>query len=274
MTASTTDKRSFLTDALIDCGSTGSCIDTQFVRENGIITRTLPIEIPVFNADGTPNNNGPITEVVELFVKVQDHTERIELAVSNLDKSEIFLGYDWLEKHNPSIDWRKKEIKFDRCPLECTPLITGSPEEEEIMFESVEEGERILAINIQEEVNVRAFQTTSSKIAEQSHQAKKRQTFEEIVPSCYHLYRDVFSKEAFDELPPRRPWDHAIELIPGAEAVDSRIYPLNLEERKQLDAFLDENLTSGRIRPSKSPMAAPFFFVKKKDGTLRPVQDY
>ncbi len=38
--------------------------------------------------------------------------------------------------------------------------------------------------------------------------------------------------------------------------------------------FLDENLASGRIRPSKSPFASPFFFVKKKDGTLRPVQDY
>ncbi len=38
--------------------------------------------------------------------------------------------------------------------------------------------------------------------------------------------------------------------------------------------FLDENLASGRIRPSKSPFASPFFFVKIKDGMLRPVQDY
>lgn len=41
-----------------------------------------------------------------------------------------------------------------------------------------------------------------------------------------------------------------------------------------MDEFLKENLESGRIRPSKSPMASPFFFVKKKDGKLRPVQDY
>ncbi len=38
--------------------------------------------------------------------------------------------------------------------------------------------------------------------------------------------------------------------------------------------FLNENLESGRIRLSKSPFASPFFFVKKKDGTLCPVQDY
>ncbi len=49
---------------------------------------------------------------------------------------------------------------------------------------------------------------------------------------------------------------------------------MNRNEQEQLDIFLDENLESRRIRPSKSPFASPFFFVKKKDGTLRPVQDY
>jgi len=45
-------------------------------------------------------------------------------------------------------------------------------------------------------------------------------------------------------------------------------------EQKELDAFLEENLCTGRIHPSKSPMAAPVFFIKKKDGSLRLVQDY
>jgi Reverse transcriptase (RNA-dependent DNA polymerase) len=41
-----------------------------------------------------------------------------------------------------------------------------------------------------------------------------------------------------------------------------------------LDTFLEENLSSGRIRPSQSKIASPFFFIKKKDGKLRLVQDY
>ena len=45
-------------------------------------------------------------------------------------------------------------------------------------------------------------------------------------------------------------------------------------EQEELDKFLDEQLRTGRIHPSKSPMASPFFFIKKKDGSLRPVQDY
>ena len=46
------------------------------------------------------------------------------------------------------------------------------------------------------------------------------------------------------------------------------------EEDKALDKFIDEQLLKGYIEPSKSPYASPFFFVKKKDGKLRPVQDY
>ena len=65
--------------------------------------------------------------------------------------------------------------------------------------------------------------------------------------------------------------DHAIELIPNVMLKDCKIYLLNI---KELNKFLEEHLKSGRIRPSKSPCAAPFFFVKKKDGSLWPVQDY
>ena len=65
-----------------------------------------------------------------------------------------------------------------------------------------------------------------------------------------------------------------IELTPGFKPVDCKVYPLNPQEQKALDEFLEENLRTGRIRPSKSPMASPFFFIKKKDGSLRPVQDY
>ena len=45
-------------------------------------------------------------------------------------------------------------------------------------------------------------------------------------------------------------------------------------EQEELDRFIDENLRKGYIQPSKSPMASLVFFVKKKDGKLRFVQDY
>jgi len=45
-------------------------------------------------------------------------------------------------------------------------------------------------------------------------------------------------------------------------------------EQKKLDAFLEENLRTEQICPSKFPMAALVFFIKKKDGSLQLVQDY
>ena len=85
---------------------------------------------------------------------------------------------------------------------------------------------------------------------------------------------DVFVKKSFDSLPESRPWDHAIKLTGDHWSPRRKLYPLSPIEQAELDKFLEENLASGWIHPSKSPMVAPFFFVKKKDGSLQPVQDY
>ena len=114
----------------------------------------------------------------------------------------------------------------------------------------------------------------SQNLAIEAEKKKIKKSFEEIVPSAYHQFKAVFAKESFDEMPPSRPWDHAIELKPGLKPFAGKIYNLSPDEQKQLEVFLDENLKSGRIRPSKSPMASPFFFIKKKSGELRPIQDY
>ncbi len=72
----------------------------------------------------------------------------------------------------------------------------------------------------------------------------------------------------------RKVWDHTIDLSPGTELPHSWTFPLSPAEQKELDDFLQENLANGRICPSKSPMGAPVFFVKKKDGSLHLMQDY
>ena len=95
-----------------------------------------------------------------------------------------------------------------------------------------------------------------------------------MLPPHYLEYREVFDKADFDTLPERRPWDHAIELTADFKPIDCKVYPLTELEQVALEEFLHENLRTGHIRTSKSPMASPFFFVKKKDGKLQPTQDY
>jgi len=85
----------------------------------------------------------------------------------------------------------------------------------------------------------------------------------------------VFSESAAQRFPSPRIWDHVIELKPNAPAtIPGKIYALTVAEQEELLKFVKEHMAKGYIRPSKSPYAAPFFFIKKKDGKLRPVQDY
>ena len=91
----------------------------------------------------------------------------------------------------------------------------------------------------------------------------------------YEGFNDrVFNKAIFEKLLEQSKWNHAIELTPNATLKDCKVYLLNIKEQEELDKFLEEHLKLGWIRPSKLPCAAPSFFIKKKDRTLRLVQDY
>ena len=74
--------------------------------------------------------------------------------------------------------------------------------------------------------------------------------------------------------PPHRPFDHTIELKDSFVPKIAKVYLLNPAEKEACKAFIDEHLKTGCILSSKSPQASPFFFIPKKDGTLRPCQDY
>jgi len=115
---------------------------------------------------------------------------------------------------------------------------------------------------------------TSQRLVEGAWHSKETLTTATPLPTYVAEFQSVFAKEDFDILPEHRKWDHAIELIPRAEPKSLKVYPLSLLEQAELDAFLEENLRTRRIWLSKSPIAAPVFFIKKKDGSLWLVQDY
>ena len=245
----------FQAQALLDSGCMGSCISREFVDRHHIALRKTAIPIPLYNADGSLNKDGSITHFAPLRVRVGDHQELLDLAVTHLDGSDLFLGHDWLKRHNPSIDWATGTLDFDRCPDVCGHKPKGEDDDEH----QIEEGDRVLMIDF-------------SKISD--GQRTRAQSTDTSGDKFVSEFPDVFSAKEFDQLPAHRSWDHAIDLTEGFKAADCKVYPLSPTEQTALQEFLDENLRTGRIRPSKSPMASPFFFIKKKDGALRPVQDY
>ncbi len=94
------------------------------------------------------------------------------------------------------------------------------------------------------------------------------------VPEEYHDLRAVFSRSQAGSLPPHRPYDCSIDLVPGSTPPRVRLYSLSAPEREALERYLADSLAAGTIVPSTSPAGAGFFFVKKKDGSLRPCIDY
>ena len=69
-------------------------------------------------------------------------------------------------------------------------------------------------------------------------------------------------------------YDHIIDLKKSLVPKIAKVYPLDSKEQEACKAFIDKHLKTGQIVPSKSPQAAPFFFVAKKAGFLHPYQNY
>ncbi len=132
--------------ALIDSGCTGSAINQAYVNKHNLDTKKALIPIPVYNADGTRNQGGDITEFVELSMTIGDHREHIDLAVTNLRKKDVYLGHDWLKRHNPSINWERGMIIFGRCNCMGEQLILPDADPDDRWDEELEEGDTILAV--------------------------------------------------------------------------------------------------------------------------------
>lgn len=107
-------------EALIDSGCTHTCIAKRTVIRENLPMKKLKHPYNVFNADGTINKDGKVSETVDLEVEVGGHKENVEARVVQLeDWAEMFMGYDWLVQHNPEINWQDGTIRFTRCPTEC-----------------------------------------------------------------------------------------------------------------------------------------------------------
>src|SRR5258705_3698629 len=227
----TTSLCSISTSALLDSGATGMFVNRAFAQKHKLETSPLPNPVPVHNIDGTPNENGSITEEVEVILQYGQHMEKEHLAVTNLGWQTIIIGHLWLTHHNLEVDWARQSVTMSRCPPECQGWSNGGMVEDD----GPEPGDAIYAAFIPPEWvehHIRAMDTPSQWLAQEVQKAEVSQPLEDMVPAQYHDFRDVFSKEAFDELPPQKAWDHAIDLSPGTELPCSWMFPLSPAEQK------------------------------------------
>ena len=109
---------------------------------------------------------------------------------------------------------------------------------------------------------------------EEEETAKSEAEAKKLVLKRFHRWIKVFRKKQSERMPTRKLWDHAIDVKERFMPRKGKVYPLLREEREEVREFVKEQLRKEYIRPSKSPQTAPVFFVGKKDGKKRMVQDY
>ena len=258
-------------------------MSSEFARKKGFKLKKLERPMQVRNVDGLFNREGPIENMVEVNVYYKGHVERTEIDVIGGQKWGVILGMPWLERHNPEIDWKTGEVKMTRYPEEYgrqwRPVqgkLGGEKQKEEEAREEKEEKKKEKKKNQKKgkAVEVRRVTEEWEIWDEEEEAAKSEAEAKKLVPEKFHRWIKMFGKKQSERMPTRKLWNHAIDVKEGFMPWKGKVYPLSREEREEVREFVREQLRKGYIRPSKSPQMAPVFFVGKKDGKKRMVQDY
>ena len=114
--ATGTDKKIVETTTLIDSGAGGQFIDQNFAKNFEVKKLEKPLK--AYNIDGTENKQGTIKNYVDLKFKIGTKTFTEQLMVTGLGKQKVILGFTWLNKHNPDINWKTGRINWKQCDSE------------------------------------------------------------------------------------------------------------------------------------------------------------
>ena len=256
---------------LVDSGATDNFVHPRLIQRLALGTQKLEHSRKIWNIDGTNNKAGQIMDYVDLNVQTGKKQNKMRFLITDLGHEDLILGYPWLATFEPKFSWANGTIDVENLPviirlLDWETRLTKTTISQ-ILAKPVSSQERR---HIVEELEEECF-TISTRLAQEANQYQQ----EVEIPKEYKRHSRVFSEEESHRFPLSRPWDHTIELKDGApEAINCKIIPTTMEEDEALKKFIKEQSERGYIQKSKSLYASAFFFIKKKDGKLCPIQDY
>jgi len=197
--------------ALVDSGYIHTGIDEQLVKDKRIQTKPINFLFEVFNTDGTKNRE--VTRMVPLEIEVNGHKEQLEIAITDLNRTDMFLGHDWLVKHNSEVNWKNGTIKFMRCPESC--------------------------IMKHEDIRFKTRRTKATEITEQDNREISKEldnTNPEDLLDYIQSFTHLFNKKKFEKLPERYKWDHKINLMEEVpRELNTKAYIIILKEEEALN---------------------------------------
>ena len=104
-----------IANCLLDSGASDDFISISFARKHSILINPI---IPLFtNLAVKGQNDTFIIGEVELEINYQRLREYRKFKVMDLIKYDIILGITFLQDHNPDINWKEFNIKFEKNSL-------------------------------------------------------------------------------------------------------------------------------------------------------------
>src|SRR5258707_3763776 len=98
--------------ALLDSGSSHCFVDEVFAKKNKLVLSKLPSIILLRLFDGSARNSISHKTNIPLTFSTGE-THQTELYVTKLDKGySVILSYNWLVRHNPSIDRAETKVQL------------------------------------------------------------------------------------------------------------------------------------------------------------------
>ncbi|GJS55221.1 putative reverse transcriptase domain-containing protein [Tanacetum coccineum] len=194
-----------------------------------------------------------------------DHPFNIDLMPVELGSFDVIIGMDWLRKYHAVIvcDEKLVQVPYGNETLTFCGNESSNGRESRLTVISCSKAQEYMAKGCQ------VFLAQISAKKEEDKSERKQIGDVPIVRD----FPEVFPED-LPGLPPTRPVEFQIDLVPGAAPVARAPYRLAPSEMKELSEQLQELSDKGFIRPSSSPWGAPVLFVKKKDGSFRMCIDY
>ncbi|GJX56777.1 putative reverse transcriptase domain-containing protein [Tanacetum coccineum] len=248
---------------LFDTGADRSFISTAFSSLIDIVPTPLDNSYDVELADG--KIVGIDTIIRGCTLNFLDHPFNIDLMPVELGSFDVIIGMDWLRKYHAVIVCDEKLVQVPYGNKTLTFCGNGSSNERESRL-------AVISYSKAQEYMAKGCQVFLAQISAKKEEDKSEGKQIKDVPIVQD-FPEVFPED-LSGLPPARPVEFQIDLIPGAAPVARAPYRLAPSEMKELSEQLQELSDKGFIRPSSSPWGAPVLFVKKKDGSFRMCIDY
>lgn len=128
-----------------------------------------------------------------------NHTEDITFFIYTSSSQPVVLGFPWLQRHNPTVNWVTRQVTFNSGHRKTHCLTSASPP--------------MLVAPVVVEPDAPDMSN---------------------VPGCYHDLREIFSKTKATSLPPHRPYDCGTDLLHGTSPPRGRLYYLSAPETEAI----------------------------------------